>query len=150
MSTYTEDFMVWSEHQAALLRRMAAGEAVNEFPDWPNIIEEIESLGRSERHALRRQISRVLEHLIALAASPATDPHRGWKLTIINAQAEMRKLLRDNPSLRRELPNLIADELSSTRKLVRQKMALYDETPTVDLEALSFSEAQVLGDDEQP
>ena len=35
---YDDDVLLWSERQAALLRRIAAGEPVNEQPDWPNII----------------------------------------------------------------------------------------------------------------
>ena len=49
---YDEDILLWSERQSTLLRRIAAGEPVNERPDWANIIEEVESVGR-ERSARR-------------------------------------------------------------------------------------------------
>lgn len=46
MSGYDTDVLAWSEKQAALLRRIAAGERLNATaPDWPNITEEIESVG---------------------------------------------------------------------------------------------------------
>jgi hypothetical protein len=48
---YDTDILEWSDHQAALLRRVAAGERVNEV-DWPNIIEEVESVGREQLHAV--------------------------------------------------------------------------------------------------
>ena len=52
MSDYDLDIYGWSQRQAALLRRLAAGERVNETDlDWPNIAEEIETVGRSERTA---------------------------------------------------------------------------------------------------
>ena len=42
---YDEDFVAWSERQAALLRRRAAGELVNDAEiDWTNVAEEIEAL----------------------------------------------------------------------------------------------------------
>ena len=44
---YDEDILLWSERQSDLLRRIAAGEPVNEQPDWVNIIEEVESVGRA-------------------------------------------------------------------------------------------------------
>jgi hypothetical protein len=49
---YDTDILIWSERQAELLRRVAAGEPVNEAPDWPNIIEEVESVGSEQRHAV--------------------------------------------------------------------------------------------------
>jgi hypothetical protein len=48
-----EDILLWSEHQAELLRRLAAGEPVNERLDWANIIEEVESVGRSDLRAVQ-------------------------------------------------------------------------------------------------
>jgi hypothetical protein len=53
MSDYDTDILLWSEHQAALLRRRASGELINEAElDWPNIPEEIESVGSEQRHAV--------------------------------------------------------------------------------------------------
>ena len=52
MSEYEADVLLWSEHQAALLRRLARGEAVNERPDWDNIIDEVESVGSEQLHAV--------------------------------------------------------------------------------------------------
>ena len=50
---YETDVVLWSEHQAELLRRRAAGEPVNEAElDWPNIAEEIEAVGSEQRHAV--------------------------------------------------------------------------------------------------
>jgi hypothetical protein len=49
---YDDDILLWSEHEAALLRRLASGEHVNDRDlDWPNISEEIEAVGRSELRA---------------------------------------------------------------------------------------------------
>jgi Domain of unknown function DUF29 len=42
---YGDDIHLWSERQGALLRRLAAGEAVSDQIDWPHIVEEIEDLG---------------------------------------------------------------------------------------------------------
>jgi hypothetical protein len=37
MSDYETDILAWSERQGALLRRLAAGERVNDADlDWPN------------------------------------------------------------------------------------------------------------------
>jgi hypothetical protein len=42
---YETDILAWSRHQSDVLRRLAAGERVNDQVDWPNVIEEIESVG---------------------------------------------------------------------------------------------------------
>ena len=44
---YDTDIALWSEQQARLLRRHAAGKPVNNDDlDWQNIAEEIESLAK--------------------------------------------------------------------------------------------------------
>ncbi|MDR3532630.1 MAG: DUF29 family protein [Rhodopila sp.] len=50
---YETDNPAWSERQRDLLRRVAAGEAMKETPDWPNIIEKIEGVGREQLHTVR-------------------------------------------------------------------------------------------------
>jgi len=57
---YDADILEWSEHQATLLRRRAAGELVNEAElDWPNIAEEIESVGNEQVHAVASFLARA-------------------------------------------------------------------------------------------
>ena len=70
---YDEDFVRWTEEQAAALRE-AAGLATNLPLDWENLAEEIDSLGRSQSRELRSRIAVVVEHLIKLENSPAIDP----------------------------------------------------------------------------
>jgi hypothetical protein len=51
--SYDDDILIWSERQAELLSRRAAGELVNDADiDWPNVAEEIEDVGRSQLHAV--------------------------------------------------------------------------------------------------
>jgi hypothetical protein len=143
-SLYRRDICLWSREQSAALRK-AAGAGSNLAIDWENVAEEIESLGRSERSSLRGQIRRILEHLIKLEASPARDPRRGWVESIMEAQTAVEDTLRDSPSLRQEVSKSIQEELPRARQIVRDRMRLYDEHPTVDLETLSYSEEQVVG-----
>jgi len=51
MSDYEVDVLLWSEHQAELRRRLAAGEHVYDQVDWENVIEEVESVGSEQLHA---------------------------------------------------------------------------------------------------
>jgi hypothetical protein len=75
MSDYDSDIALWSEHQADLLRRQAAGQLVNDADlDWPNIAEEIKVLGRSERSSLRSRITTIIEHLMRLEGDDQIAP----------------------------------------------------------------------------
>jgi hypothetical protein len=130
-----------------LLRRLAAGERVNEADlDWPNIAEEIETLGRSERGAVASRIRNVVEHLMKLEASPATEPRAGWRRTIKRERIDIESLLDDNPTLKPVVSKLIAVELPRARRLVLASLEEYGETPRLDLDSLSYSEEQVLGE----
>jgi hypothetical protein len=98
MSDYDTDAVTWSEQQADLLRRLAAGERVNDLVDWENVAEEIESVGKSQRLALASHVLRVLEHLMKLEASPATAPRRGWRETVRRARAEIEEFWKRAPA----------------------------------------------------
>ena len=49
---YDTDILLWSERQAALLRRLAQGERVKDVLDFDNLVEEVKSVGRSELRAV--------------------------------------------------------------------------------------------------
>jgi hypothetical protein len=147
MSDYDLDFYAWTQRQGGLLRRLAAGERVNDADlDWPNIAEEIETLGRSERGAVASRIRNVVEHLMKLEASPATEPRAGWRRTIKRERIDIESLLDDNPTLKPVVSKLIAVELPRARRLVLASLEEYGETPRLDLDSLSYSEEQVLGE----
>ena len=139
-----DDVALWSSEQASALRK-AASVGSNRPIDWENVAEEIESVGNSERLRLRSQISRVLEDLMKLAASPAREPRRGWIETVIDAQREIEDVLQTSPSLRREVTALVEEHTPRMRKVVGAKLALYGDQPTVELDTLRYSVEQVLG-----
>ena len=67
---YDEDVLLWSEQQAALLRRLAAGERVNEQIDWENVIDEVESVGSEQLHAVESFLVQALTHMLKAEAWP--------------------------------------------------------------------------------
>jgi len=147
MSDYDTDILIWSKRQAALLRRRAAGELVNEAElDWSNIAEEIESLGNNQKRELASRIAAILLHLLKLAASPSAEPRAGWRETIREQRDELSLLLEDAPSLRSRASAVIAAGIGRARVRALQAMADYGEQPRVDVGTLWFTEDQVLGD----
>jgi hypothetical protein len=75
---YDDDILLWSEHQAELLRRLAAREPVNERPDWANIIEEVESVGREQLHAVESLLFQALLHLLKAEGRPQARDVGNW------------------------------------------------------------------------
>ncbi|HYF53893.1 MAG TPA: DUF29 domain-containing protein [Salinarimonas sp.] len=107
---YETDFFRWTQEQAAALRR-AAAERVNAPLDWENLAEEIESLGKRDRREMRSRIRSIIEHLAKLAASPAQDPREGWLDEVETQRSDLEQVLRDSPSLRRDVAPVVEDEL---------------------------------------
>jgi len=144
-SMYDQDLVRWSEEQARALRA-AADAGWNAPIDWTNVAEEIESLGKSDRRALASHIAIVMEHLLKLQASPSSMPARGWEDSVLRARGEIEQLLADSPSLRGEIAGMITKGLSRVRALVRVGLKDYGEQPLIDIDEVTYTEAQILGD----
>ena len=145
-SVYDRDILEWSEQQAALLRRRAAGELISEADlDWPHVAEEIEALGKSERSALASHIATVIEHLAKLEASPAIEPRIGWQETVLRARTDIDELLQSSPSLCPSLDAVVTRQHGRALRLVAGVLALYGETPRVPLDGIQYRTDQVLG-----
>ena len=98
---YDEDILLWSEHRADLLRRIVAGEPVNERPDWVNIIEEVESVGRSDLRAVTSLLLQSLLHSLKAEAWPDSP-----SVPVCNADSRLFRIqARDAfaPSMRQHL-----------------------------------------------
>ena len=99
---YDTDVLLWSEQQAALLRRRAAGELVNDTElDWPNIAEEIESVGSEQRHAVESLLLQALLHQLKIEAWPSSRdvPHWRSEARLFRARARRRFV----PSMRQRI-----------------------------------------------
>ena len=143
---YGIDTVAWSEQQADLLRRVAAGKRPNATPDWSNIAEEIDSLGKTQARELASRIAVILVHLFKLEASSATEPRPGWRATVRRERDEVEQLFADSPSLRSRAPAIIEGKTERARAEAAALLADNGETPVRDIAAMSYTEAQVLGD----
>jgi hypothetical protein len=144
-SLYDRDLVLWSEEQARALRE-AARAGWNVPIDWENVAEEIEGLGRSDRRALASHIAIVIEHLLKLQVAPTREPARGWEDTILRVRGEIEQLLSESPSLRGEVADIISKRLPRARLLARSNLQRYSEQPLSDIDQITYTEEQVLGD----
>jgi len=97
---YHRDALAWSEHQAALLRRVARGERINDV-DWDHVVEEIEDVGLSELNAARSYLRQVLVHLLKLQGWPDLSAGHHWRSEIVAFQTEAQDHFA--PSMRQKL-----------------------------------------------
>ena len=76
---YDEDIYAWSQHQAALLRRMAENRtALPNDLDLEHVAEEIEEVGNEQRYAVESSLVQLLAHLIKIVALPDDQAVRHW------------------------------------------------------------------------
>ena len=119
MTDYDTDILTWSERQAALLRRRAAGELVNDADlDWPHIAEEIEDVGRSELRSCRSLLRQALRHMLKAEAWPLSRDAPTWRADAIDFRRQARDAF--VPSMRQkiDIAGLYADALAAMPETV--------------------------------
>ena len=98
---YETDILEWSEQQATLLRRHAAGEKLNDAPDWTNIIEEIESVGWDQLRAVESFLVQAMTHDLKAEAWPWSREVFGWRAEARRFRADA--VARFTPAMRQRL-----------------------------------------------
>ena len=117
---YAEDFYAWTQQQAALLEARQF-----DILDMANLVEEITSLGISQKHALGSHLKNLVMHLLKWHYQPGgrQTGHR-WRSSIHHARDEIAVLLEDSPSLWREVPGLLARRYPAARVLAQVETGL--------------------------
>lgn len=118
---YETDILAWSEHQAELLRQYAARErsspayaGQNEIgPDWSNIAEEIESVGREQLHAVGSLLFQALVHILKAEAWPLSSAVPGWQAEARGFRAQARRRFAPSMRQRIDLAGLYSDALNA-------------------------------------
>jgi hypothetical protein len=117
---YEEDFYVWTEVQADLLRARRF-----DALDLENLIEEIEGLGDAKKSAVLSNATVIVEHLLKLQYSPAQDPRSGW----IDSVLEHRNRLEFDltPRLRQILQDELARVYAIARRTAERRLRVHGE-----------------------
>jgi hypothetical protein len=120
---YEEDFPLWADGQAALLRAGRFDQL-----DLENLIEEVGDLSRRERDTVESYVDTIVEHLLKLAFSPATRPRRG---SLVSVDRQRNKLARKlTATLRQHLEVELAALYAGLRRPVGRQLAK-DGVPTL-------------------
>lgn len=108
-SPYDKDFSKWTKDQARFLKKQEFSKL-----DMKNLIEEIESLGRSEKRTLESYVMKLLLHLLKVKYQ-FKNHTRSWDLSIKQMSHSARKTLAENPSLKSKLKEIVDDAYFSAR-----------------------------------
>jgi len=98
---YETDFYGWLEQQAKVLK---AGSFAS--LDLENLIEEIESMGKSQQRALESRLEILLMHLLKWQFQ-ASRIGPSWKYTIREQRKRIDDHLKKNPSLKARIPEAL-------------------------------------------
>jgi hypothetical protein len=117
-SAYDQDYGAWIERQAALLQ---AGRWLE--LDLPNLIDEVESLGRSDFRGLVSAIEIVTAHMLKWDYQPGK---RGpsWIASIDEHRSRIADALSDSPSYRSRIAEAVARAYRPARAIASRQTKL--------------------------
>lgn len=140
---YDTDFYAWTQQQAALLREGAWHEL-----DRANLIEEVESLGKSQQLALESRLEKLVLHLLKWRYQPDKRVRgHSWQRTILEQRRRLDRLLHQNPSLRPMVSTVLAESYA----YIRRRTHLETHLPlTTFPEQCPWTVDQILDDDFWP
>ncbi len=94
-SLYETDFLLWTEETIAKLKARDF-----DHVDLENLIEEIESLGKSDKKEIKSRLTTLLAHLLKRIYVNMPQEFNGWERTIRNQRTDLELALMDSPSLK--------------------------------------------------
>jgi hypothetical protein len=100
---YEQDFYAWTLKNATLLRQGRLGEI-----DREHLAEELESMGRGEKRELSNRLAVLLAQMLKWRIQ-ANRRGRSWQLTLKEQRRQAMRVLRDNPSLKPVLAEIVAE-----------------------------------------
>jgi Domain of unknown function DUF29 len=100
---YDTDYLRWIETTVEKLRARDYSNI-----DWENLIAEIEDMGRSERRSLESNLVVIILHLLKWQFQPE-QRSGSWKGSIVEHRRRIRKTLKDSPSLKPYLEEVLVE-----------------------------------------
>ena len=113
---YDQDFMLWIKNTVQLLKEKRLAEL-----DLENLIDEIEDMGRNQKHALESNLTIVLMHLLKWQYQSEKRTN-SWKFTIREHRQRLQKAFRDSPSLKSYCEQVFNDCYQDARKVNGRKI----------------------------
>ncbi|MFN5515140.1 MAG: DUF29 domain-containing protein [Cyanobacteriota bacterium] len=115
---YDADFNQWIEETAKTLKARNFGAL-----DLENLIEEIESMGRSDKREIGNRLEVLIMHLLKWRYQPSKQTN-SWRLTINEQRRAIRRILKDSPSLKPYLQGNLGDFYQDARECASDETEL--------------------------
>jgi hypothetical protein len=132
---YDRDFYLWLTTTAEQLKQGKLTDV-----DWENLIEEIDSMGKSQKNALKSLLTVLIEHLLKLIYWEAEKARNAnhWSREITAFRQQIRDLLADSPSLKPYIQEIFPESYDFARRRVARamgvKISFFPEIPDFTLE----------------
>jgi hypothetical protein len=108
---YDQDFYAWTQEQARLLRERRFDDL-----DLENLIDEVASVGRSDKHQIDSRTEVLLAHLLKWRYQPG-GRSSSWSGTIIEQRFRVERLVEESPSLKPLLSSQVSRSYRAARLL---------------------------------
>lgn len=120
-SLYDTDYNLWVLETVVKLEKRDFNSI-----DWENLIEEVLSLSKSDKRKLESLLVKLIEHLLKLGywESEKDRNRKYWKGEIINFRKQIKRLLRDSPSLKPYLTGVFNQCYQDGREIASQRSEL--------------------------
>jgi hypothetical protein len=142
--SYEGDYYLWALDQARRLRAMTKLRP-NVPIDWELVAEEVEELGRNERHACESWVEQIIAHLLKLEHSALRDPRDHWRGEVTAFRLDLARKL--TPSIERLVRQQLNDRWRAAR--LRALRSMTDAEPELERRLpkdLPYSFEQITGD----
>jgi hypothetical protein len=115
---YEVDFYAWTQEQARLLRERRFDDL-----DLDNLVDEVESVGRSDKRQIESRLEVLMAHLLKWKFQPGGRGN-GWMSTIFEQRRRLIRLVEDSPSLREFFRQEVFNSYAAGRLLAAKETGI--------------------------
>jgi Domain of unknown function DUF29 len=115
---YETDFYAWTQEQARLLRERRFHDL-----DLDNLVDEVESVGSSEKREIRNRLVILMAHLLKWKFQPG-GRGSSWSGTVVEQRQQILDILATSPSLQKYQRDQVARQYGSARLLAAKETGI--------------------------
>lgn len=115
---HNTDFYAWTQQQARLLRERRFDDL-----DLDNLVDEVESVGRSDKRQIESRLEILMAHLLKWRFQPG-GRGSSWVATIFEQRQRLIGLVQESPSLREFQRQEVSNSYRAARLLAAKETGI--------------------------